>query len=56
MDRGLVTVGFVFHAALDLAVEFGLGDGVPLVVELFASAETDLYLEAGGLEVDLKGD
>ena len=56
MDRGLVTVGFVLHAALDLAVGFGLGDGVPLVVELFASAETDLYLEAGALEVDLKGD
>ena len=52
MDRGLVAVGLVLHAALDLAVGFGLGDGVPLVVELLASAESDLHLEAGALEGD----
>ena len=56
MDLGLATVGLVLHAAFDLAVGFGLGNGVALVVELFASAESDLYLEAGAFEVDLKGD
>ena len=56
MDLGLVAVGLVLHAALDLAVGFGLGDGVALIVELLASAESDLDLEARALEVDLEGD
>ena len=56
MDRELIAVGSVLEAALDLAVGFGLRDGVPLIVELFASAEADLDLEAGALEVDLEGD
>ena len=56
MDLGLVAVGLVLHAALDLAVGFGLGDGVALIVELFTAAESYLNLEAGAFEVDLKGD
>ena len=50
----LVTVGSVLEAALNLAVGFCLGDGVPLIVELFTAAQANLDLEAGALEVDLQ--
>ena len=44
LHEWLVSVGSVLESALDLSVGFGLGDGVPLVVELFTAAKPQLYL------------
>ena len=40
-----VLLSSILHSSLDLTVGVVLGDRVALVVELFASAKADLYLD-----------
>ena len=54
VENRLLVVGAVLEAALDFTVRFRLGDGIPLIVQLFASAKSDLNLEPGAFEIDLE--
>ena len=51
----MFVLGVVFHPTFNFSIGIVLGDGIAFIVELFASAESDLYLEATALEVDLEG-
>ena len=53
---GSIAIGAILQAALDLTIRLGLGDGIPLIVQLFTAAQADLDLEAGALEIDLQRD
>ena len=54
-SSALAAVRLVFHAAFDLAVGFGFGDGVSLIIEFLTAAEAEFDFDAGAFEVNRKG-